>query len=123
MPESNSNDVDIAIGIRRLVWLAIANLIVMVVLTAALVFLMIPRLERAVATTERVEARFQSFADDLQPVLAAGAGKSIEAIQKMDADQLAETATESSDATIRELGQRAKRFLKGDAQESEPDEP
>lgn len=122
MPDENSSELAIALGLRRLVWLGIANLIVMAVLAAALVFLMLPKLERAVATTERVEARFQAFADDVQPVVAAGAGKSIETIQKMDADQLAETATESSDTTIRELGERAKRFLNRDSEEEESDQ-
>ncbi|MGB7323719.1 MAG: hypothetical protein WBD31_02520 [Rubripirellula sp.] len=108
---SESLEDSIAAGIRRLVWVGIANLVVMTVLAASIVLLMLPKLERAVATTERVEARFQSFADDVQPVVGAGAEKAVEAIKKMDADKLSETATESSDATIRALGEKAKRFL------------
>lgn len=111
MTDTEINNTDLATGIQRLVWLAAANLGVMLVLLIALVVLLVPKLERAVSTTERVEARFQSFADDVQPVVGAGAGKAIEAIQQMDAKRLSETATESSNETIRALGERAKQFL------------
>ena len=100
--------------LQRLVWLAAANLAVMAILLVTFVVLLIPKLERAVSTTERVEARFQSFADDVQPVVGAGAGKAIEAIKQMDAKRLSETATDSSDDTIRAIGERAKRFLDRD---------
>ena len=76
------------------IWLLAANLLVMVLGAAALVFGLLPKLERAIEATERVETRFQSFADEVQPVLTSGAGKAIETIKKMDADKLSETATE-----------------------------
>jgi hypothetical protein len=71
-----TNNAELIAGVRRLTWLASANLAVMAVLLVALVAMLIPKLERAVSTTERVEARFQSFADDVQPVVGAGAGQS-----------------------------------------------
>lgn len=108
--------------IRQLVWLGSVNLIVMIGLAGILLLALLPKLERAVATSERVEARFQDLADELQPVLNASTEKSIEAIQKMDADQLAETATQSSDEAIRELGESAKRFLNRDKRENGQDD-
>lgn len=62
-------------------------------------------------TKKRVEARFQAFADDVQPVLTTGAGKAIETIKKMDSDKLSETATEKSGSLINSAADRAKRFL------------
>ena len=39
-----------------------------------MVFGLLPKIERAIETTERVEARFQAFADEVQPVMTVGAG-------------------------------------------------
>tara|TARA_A100001391_G_scaffold133406_2_gene92385 strand:- start:113 stop:475 length:363 start_codon:yes stop_codon:yes gene_type:complete len=114
MATDDTSNAELIAGLRRLTWIATANLAVMAMLLIALVALLIPKLERAVSTTERVEARFQSFADDVQPVVGAGAGKAVEAIKQMDAKQLSETATQSSDATIQALGERAKRYLERD---------
>ncbi len=102
----------------RLIWIAGANLVVMLVLAVCIVAVVMPKLERAVATTERVEARFQSFADDVQPVVGAGAGKAVETIKNMDATKLSETATQSTDQAIEALGDRAKRFLRRDEKET-----
>ena len=71
------------------------------------------------STTERVEARFQSFADEVQPVVTAGAGKAIESIQKMDADRLSETATEKADTLIEAAAESAKRYLERNQDEKE----
>ncbi|QDT44905.1 hypothetical protein Pan241w_50210 [Gimesia alba] len=119
MATDETHNAELTAYVKRLTWVSIANLVVMVVLLVALVAMMIPKLERAVATTERVEARFQSFADDVQPVIGAGAGKAVETIKSMDAKRLSETATESSDKTIRALGERAKRYLDRDKKNSE----
>lgn len=119
MEADHKTSVELIAGVRRLTWLAAANLVVMAVLLVALVALLIPKLERAVSTTERVEARFQSFADDVQPVVGAGAGKAVEAIKQMDAKRLSETATESSDETIRALGERLQRYLDRDKNETD----
>ena len=107
---------------KRLTWmicLLMANLLVMVVVALAMVFGLLPKIERAVQTTERVEARFQSFADEVQPVVTAGAGKAIETIKKMDGDRLSETATEKTDSLIDAAAERAKRFLERDQGQDE----
>ncbi|MBL8828203.1 MAG: hypothetical protein JNM18_14580 [Planctomycetaceae bacterium] len=103
--------------LKKLTWIAnlqIANLVVMFVLAAALLFGLLPKIERAVQTTERVELRFQAFADEVQPVVTAGAVKAIESIRKMDADQLSEKATQKTNALIDAATDRAKRFLESD---------
>ncbi|KAA1257494.1 hypothetical protein LF1_53430 [Rubripirellula obstinata] len=114
MESESTAEHELLAWVKKLVWLSTAILTVMAVLLIALVALLIPKLERAVSTTERVEARFQSFADEVQPVVGAGAGKAVEAITQMDAKRLSEAATDSSDETIRAIGERAKRFLDRD---------
>lgn len=96
------------------IWLLAANLIVMAIAAGAMAFGLLPKIERAIETTERVEARFQAFADEVQPVLTAGAGKAIETIKKMDAKKLSETATEKTDSLLDAAAERAKRFLDRD---------
>ena len=66
------------------------------------------------ASTERVEQRFQDFANEVQPVVSAGAGKAIESIKKMDAEQLSKTATERSGQLIDAAAEKARRFLSRD---------
>jgi len=112
-------DTESARKLNWVIWLLAANLIVMAVAAAAMVFGLLPKIERAIETTERVEARFQAFADEVQPVLSTGAGKAIETISKMDAKKLSETATEQTDSLMEAATERAKRFLdrdKGDEQ-------
>jgi hypothetical protein len=107
---------------KKLTWVVVvltANLIVTVAVACAMVFALLPKIERAVQTTERVEARFQSFADEVQPVVTAGAGKAIETIKNMDADRLSETATEKTDTLIDAAAERAKRFLDRDKAQDE----
>lgn len=94
-----------------IVWLLALNLLVLAVASAALLLGLLPKIERAVGTAERVEARFQLFADDVQPVLSASAGKAIETIQKMDSDKLSETATKKTDSLMNAAAERAKRLL------------
>ena len=60
--------------------------------------------------TERVEARFQSFADDVQPAIKFGAEKAVEAIGGMDTKGLSEKANEVIDAAAK----RANRALEKD---------
>ncbi|QDU96748.1 hypothetical protein [Lignipirellula cremea] len=107
---------------KKLTWmiaLLAANLLVTIVMAGALVLGLLPKIERAVQTTERVEARFQSFADEVQPVVTAGAGKAIETIKKMDADRLSETATEKTDSLLDAAAEKAKRFLDRDEKQDE----
>lgn len=99
------------------VWLLSGNLVVMTVAAGALVLGLLPKIERAVETAERVEARFQTFADEVQPVVTAGAGKAIETITKMDADTLSETVAEKTDSLLDAATERAKRFLDRDQDE------
>lgn len=99
---------------KKLTWivrLLAANLLVLAIASVALLFGLLPKIERAVSTAERVEARFYSFADDVQPVLSAGAGKAIETIQKMDADKLSETATDKTNSLMDAAAEKAKRLL------------
>ena len=96
-----------------------ANLFVTVVFACAMVLALLPKIERVVQTTERVEARFQSFADEVQPVVTAGTGKAFETIKNVDADRLSETATEKTDTLIDAAAERAKRFLERDKTQDE----
>ena len=102
-----------------MVVLLAANLLVTVCAACLIMFGLLPKIERAVQTTERVEARFQSFADQVQPVVTAGAGKAVETIRKVDADKLSETATEKTDRLIEAAADKAKRFLDRDKTDQE----
>ena len=108
------NDTESSRKLTWVIWLLAANLIVMAIAAGAMVFGLLPKIERAIQTTDRVEARFQAFADEVQPVLTAGAGKAIETITKMDADKLSETATEKTDSLLDAAADRAKRLLDRD---------
>lgn len=97
--------------LQVLICLNAANLVIMIGLSVLVLLFVLPKLERAVRTTERVEARFQQFADEVQPVLSASSSKAVETIQGMDAERLSKTATESSDKTLEALGELAKQYL------------
>lgn len=91
----------------RITNLLILNLIVMLIGAAALIVGLLPKLERVAKSTERVaqgtervDQRFQSFADDVQPVVSAGADVAIDSINKIKSDELIDSATD-----------QAKRFL------------
>ena len=107
-------DANLSSKLNWLIALLAANLLAMCAVVLALVFGLLPKVERAVRTTERVEARFQAFADEVQPVVTAGAGKAVETIRKMDADKLSETATKKADSLMESAAERAKRFLERD---------
>ena len=79
------------------------NLIVMIAAALGLVAGIVPQIIKLTNTVGRIEERFQEFADELQPVASAGAGKAVETITNMDAERISETATE-----------RAMRFLNKD---------
>jgi hypothetical protein len=96
--------------LNHIVWLLAANLALTSVFLAVLALGFLPKAQRALDATERVEARFQSFADDVQPVLKAGSGKAVEAIEGMDSVGLSEKANEVVDAAA----DRAKRALEKD---------
>lgn len=96
-----------------------ANLLVMAVAAGAVVFGLLPKIERVVLASERVEFRFHSFADEVQPVVTAGAAKTIETITKIDADQLSKTATDKTNALMDSATERAKRFLERDKAKQE----
>lgn len=98
----------------RITYLLAANLLVMAIGAGGLVVGLLPKLERVTHTTERVEQRFQAFADEVQPVVSAGAGKALESINKIDADHLSKIATERSDELMKAAAERAKRFLNRD---------
>jgi flagellar basal body-associated protein FliL len=102
----------------RIANLLILNLIVMFIGAAALITWLMPKLERmtksterVAQSTERVDQRFQSFADEVQPVVSAGADIAKESIDKIDTDRLSKTATEKSDQLIDAATDKAKRLL------------
>src|SRR5687767_9647799 len=91
----------------RIANLLIANLMVMLIGAAALVVGLLPKLERVASgtervakSTERVDQRFQSFADEVQPVVSAGADVAIDSLNKIKSDELIDSASD-----------KAKRFL------------
>lgn len=108
------HDTDASRKLTWIAWLLAANLLFMAGGAASIVWALLPKIERVVQSTERVEARFQSFADEVQPVLTAGAGMAIETIDKMDSDQLSETATETTDTLMEAVGKRAQEYLDRD---------
>jgi hypothetical protein len=95
----------------RISFLLTANLFVMAICGVGLVAGLLPKLGRLTEATERVEKRFQSFADDVQPVVSAGAGKVVDSIRQIDSERLSNTATESTDELIKAAGEKAKRYL------------
>jgi hypothetical protein len=108
------NDPEVSKKLTWMIGLLTANLLAIVGVGGAMVLGLLPKVERAVQTTERVEARLQTFADKVQPVLTAGAGKATEAIKKIDAEKLSQTATEKTNALMDAAAERAKRFLERD---------
>ena len=108
------NDSQVSKKLNWMICLLSANLLAMVAGVCALVFGLLPKVERAVQTTERVEARLQSFANDVQPVVAAGAGKAVETITNMDTDKMSKSATEGTNKVIDAAAEGAKRFLDPD---------
>lgn len=107
-------DADISQKLSWVVRLLAANLLVMAAATGTLLFGLLPKVERGIQTTERVEARFQAFADEVQPVLGATADKAIETVKKMDAEKLSKTATDKTNALLDTAAERTKRFLNRD---------
>ena len=101
-------------NLKAIKWLLAANLVVILGGVLGLVFGLLPKLDRTIKVAESVEARFQDFADEVQPVVSAGAGKAIDTIQQMDAERLSETATEKADSLLGDAADRAKRFLEKD---------
>jgi hypothetical protein len=106
-------------SVRFLCFITAVQTVVIIALGCVLVFSLLPKAERGVQVAERIEARFQAFADEVQPVVSAGAGKAIEAVRKMDADKLGATATEAVDTTIGAAKDRVKKFIDGKKKESE----
>ena len=91
-----------------------ANLLVMTLFAGAIIFGLLPKVQRALDTSERVEARFQSFADEVEPVLIAGAGKATQVIKDMDTEKLTKTATEKADDLLEKAANRVERILDKD---------
>ena len=98
----------------RIADLLVANLIVIAISAGCLVIGLLTKLERVTRSTERVEQRFQSFADEVQPVVSSGAGKAIESINKIDSDRLSKAATDRTDELLRAASEKAKRYLERD---------
>lgn len=102
---------ELAKKLDRIAFLLLLNLVAFGVAVLAIAGGLLPMLLSVSRSTARVEQRFQEFADEVQPVVSAGAGKAIETISGIDAGRLSDTATESSDELIRSAGERAKRYL------------
>lgn len=110
----------------RIANLLILNLIVMFIGAAVLIVGLLPKLERisrsserVAQSTERVDQRFQSFADEVQPVVSAGADIAKQSIDKIDTDRLSKSATEKSDQLIDAATDKAKRLLGIDKEKEE----
>lgn len=106
----------------RIANLLIANLIFMAIAAAAFIVGLLPKLERisrsserVAQSTERVDQRFQSFADEVQPVVSAGADIAKESIDKIDTERLSKKSDELIDAAT----DRAKHFLGLDKEKKE----
>lgn len=97
--------------LNGIAYLLTANLLVMAIGTAGLILGLLPKLERITVATERVEQRFQSFANEVQPVVSSGAGKAVESINKVDSDRLSREITEQSDQLIEAAADKAMRLL------------
>jgi hypothetical protein len=104
---------EISKKLDRITMLFVANLLVVSVAAVALVVGLIPKLERAVRSTERVEMRLLEFADKVDPILSAGAGKAIQSLENIDTEKLSKTATDASDALIKAAAEKAKAMLEG----------
>jgi hypothetical protein len=114
----------------RITNLLIANLMVMFFGITALIVGLLPKLERitrsserVAQSSERVDQRFQSFADEVQPVVSAGANVAIESINKINSGQLSKTATEKSEQLIDAASKKALRFLGAEEEKVEKVEP
>lgn len=105
------NGSDVSSQMTWVIRLLTLNLVALIIGAGTLIFGFLPKIERAIQATERVESRFQDFADNVEPVLTAGAGKAIQTIQGMNAEQLSETATENVDSLLDAATEHAKRFL------------
>ena len=102
--QKRNSSVHDATVVKKLNWIVrvlATNLAVTFALAIALVIRLQPNLERAAQATERVEARLQSFAYEVQPVATEGAGKMIETIKRKVAERLSETATDESRRLVR----------------------
>jgi archaellum component FlaC len=87
----------------RIANLLVANLLVMLIGAAALIVGLLPKLERisrsgerVAKSTERVDQRFNSFADDVQPVVSAGADVAIDSINKIKSDEIIDAASDKA---------------------------
>ena len=104
---------EIAKKLDRIILLFVSNLLVVSVAAVALVVGLIPKLERAVNATERLELRLHEFADKVDPILSAGAGKAVQSLENMDTERLSKSATDASDALIKAAAEKAKAMLEG----------
>ncbi len=103
--------------LNLIAWLLVLNMLVMSLGAIVLVVGLLPKLERIAVSSERVEQRFQSFADDVQPVVSAGSSKAIDAIDRIDVDRLTDTANEQSDELLKKLSEKAMRMLEDQGDE------
>jgi methyl-accepting chemotaxis protein len=112
----------------RIAHLLIANLIFMAIAAAALIVGLLPKLERVAKgtervarSTERVDHRFQSFADEVEPVVSATADMAKQSIDQIDTDRISKSATDKSDELIDAATDKAKRLLGLDKGKNEPE--
>jgi hypothetical protein len=81
----------------------------------------LPKVERITSTAERLEARFQSFAEKVEPVIATGAAKAVESIRQIDSHVVGEKLTEGVSETVDGAKGRLKRILDGDQKKGSTD--
>ncbi len=85
--------------LRRLVILAVLFLLG----SAVFAVLVLQKLERAVLVTESVNAKLDRVADAMAPVGRAAIGKSMEALENVDAEDLGKSAKEG----VKKIGKAA----------------
>lgn len=88
----------------------VASAVTAVVLIGVLGFVALGKLERMTQIAERTEQRLNTLADTVEPVMAAGGSKAVEAIANIDAEE----AADKGDEVIGEAAERAKRFFRKD---------
>ena len=102
-----------------LIGVVVIQTVAILILGAVLILGLLPKAERGVQVAERTEARFQAFADEVQPVFKAGAGKAVEALRSMDAGEIGTKATQGVNKTLDAAAERVKRALEKDKKPAE----
>ncbi|MEM9478170.1 MAG: hypothetical protein AAGA58_00765 [Verrucomicrobiota bacterium] len=99
---------------RQVIGLLTANLITIVVGAAIISILFLMESRKIRASVERIETRFHTIADDVQPVVSTGAGKVVEGMENLDVEGISKTLSDKSNALLEAASDKAIDFLKKD---------